>query len=629
MRWVRTGQTGALVVLALALGPLTTTAAAVTQVTAVTPGAEITASPNSGLVNGEAVKVTGSGLSAQQQGAIVECNDAPGQPTITFDGFAVPVSCSDILGGGPFVFVSPLVSTSTTGTFTTTFVVRTGVLGPPVSGTDSSGVAGTTDTAGYPCPPTPAQRAAGDRCFLAFGDLAGDLARTDISFAPPASRYPVASVPQLFPPVLAPEASGTSVEVLATGLSPDSPSLVAECNVTPKEPPGNFPGFPVGCAQPVITEAAPYFPVTDGTGSLAVSVRLLEGNLGASRLSAAYPCPPSAANLSTGGSCDVVVEDAGGDTAEAPLSLVGPAPVPTIAASPSSGLLNGQEVKLSGSGFPLYSVGDVFECNETPGEPTVVFDDSPVPVGCSSPYDDGGWTIDPGFGSTDQNGDLQGSITVRTGALGPPTTGTDSTGGDAASDSLRYPCPPTPAEVSLGASCGLMFLDDAGEVATTPIDFGTPQTFTPSLEVQADLGTIDQRAIPAGTSVVVVGSGFTPRSLFVVLECPVTPGGPTDPVSQLFTSCQPLVQSGPLVTDEAGEVTTVVQVRSLPDYSAPAPDNSPCTAGISGVVGTCEIVVRDGAGEVALVPIGVAPGANPPAPLPVFPVIPTTTTTIP
>ena len=61
--------------------------------------------------------------------------------------------------------------------------MTTGTVGPPTTGTDSSGGNAATDAAKYPCPPTPAQQAAGASCFIAFGDLAGDQATTPISFA--------------------------------------------------------------------------------------------------------------------------------------------------------------------------------------------------------------------------------------------------------------------------------------------------------------------------------------------------------------------------------------------------------------------------------------------------------------
>ena len=65
------------------------------------------------------------------------------------------------------------------------FTVTTGTVGPPsTTGTETGGSGNpTADAANYPCPPTPAQQAAGASCFIAFGDFAGDQATAPISFA--------------------------------------------------------------------------------------------------------------------------------------------------------------------------------------------------------------------------------------------------------------------------------------------------------------------------------------------------------------------------------------------------------------------------------------------------------------
>jgi hypothetical protein len=50
------------------------------------------------------------------------------------------------------------------------------------TGTDSTGGNPYTDAAGYPCPPTAAQQAAGDTCVIAVGDTGGDQVTVPISF---------------------------------------------------------------------------------------------------------------------------------------------------------------------------------------------------------------------------------------------------------------------------------------------------------------------------------------------------------------------------------------------------------------------------------------------------------------
>jgi len=135
----------------------------------------LTVTPDSGLTNGQSVTVSGSGFHASSPGGILECNAAPGEPTVAVAGSQVPVGCTNPL--------SKLVTTTSTGTLAaTSFTVRTGTIGPPASGTDSAGNSATADAANYPCPPTPAQQANGVTCVIAFGDLAGDQATAQILF---------------------------------------------------------------------------------------------------------------------------------------------------------------------------------------------------------------------------------------------------------------------------------------------------------------------------------------------------------------------------------------------------------------------------------------------------------------
>jgi hypothetical protein len=144
-------------------------------------------SPNTGLTNGEMVIVSGSGFTASSVGAITECNNDPSQPTITDAGMQVPVSCSNPL--------AKLVETSSTGTLSaTTFPVVEGTVGPPTTGTDSSGGSAATDAESYPCPPTQAQINAGVVCMLTYGDDSGDTASHTITFAGQALPQPTVNL---------------------------------------------------------------------------------------------------------------------------------------------------------------------------------------------------------------------------------------------------------------------------------------------------------------------------------------------------------------------------------------------------------------------------------------------------
>ena len=171
----------------------------------------ITASPNTGLTNGQTVNLSGSGFAASSTGNLLECNNAPGQPTVHLGS---PVN-SDVSVGctAPALSASTLTSTSATGTVSKAYQVKSGTIGPPCGvpnalistcpATDSAGKSPTADAANYPCPPTAAQQSAGVTCSVSFGDQAGDQAQATISFqgqssptttaAPTATTQPVST----------------------------------------------------------------------------------------------------------------------------------------------------------------------------------------------------------------------------------------------------------------------------------------------------------------------------------------------------------------------------------------------------------------------------------------------------
>jgi hypothetical protein len=127
------------------------------------------------LADGQSVTVTASRMAASSYGSVIECNLATGEPTISVEGNDVPVGCTNPL--------STLKSTDASGGFTTAFTVHTGTIGPPAQGTDSTGNAASADAAKYPCPPTPAQQAAGTTCDIVYGDTSGDQAKAPVTFA--------------------------------------------------------------------------------------------------------------------------------------------------------------------------------------------------------------------------------------------------------------------------------------------------------------------------------------------------------------------------------------------------------------------------------------------------------------
>jgi hypothetical protein len=149
-----------------------------------------TVDPATCLLNDSLVTVTATGITPKTLGSILECNTAKGQPTVTFVGEAIPVSCSSV---SAYLFTS----TASGGT-SANFTVHAGVVGPPTSGTDSAGHSAASDAANYPCPPTAAQASAGVTCVIAVGDDAkpvGDEIPVPISFNTGKLVIPPTTVP--------------------------------------------------------------------------------------------------------------------------------------------------------------------------------------------------------------------------------------------------------------------------------------------------------------------------------------------------------------------------------------------------------------------------------------------------
>jgi hypothetical protein len=138
------------------------------------PPAQITATPNTGLHNGDTVTVNGQNFHALA--GVMECNSDLSQPVVAYTSVFLPVSCTDpaahiVTPGGPV------------NSFTTPVVVKTGTVGPPIGAIDSMGNPAAVDAANYPCPPTPAEQAAGVTCEILVGDLALEVAAAPIVFA--------------------------------------------------------------------------------------------------------------------------------------------------------------------------------------------------------------------------------------------------------------------------------------------------------------------------------------------------------------------------------------------------------------------------------------------------------------
>ncbi|MGD0379017.1 MAG: neocarzinostatin apoprotein domain-containing protein [Acidimicrobiales bacterium] len=195
----------------------------------------LSASPDTGLSNGSVVTVTGSGFAKNSAGNVLECNTDPSQPTV-MDGApissAIPVSCT-----APSY--SKLVTTSSKGAVSTTDTIVEGTTGPPCGAspaavtcptTDSAGNSPTTDAAAYPCPPTPAQQAAGDTCELTYGDQNNDSASAIILFAGESAPGPTTTTTTAPPPAF--QITTTSLPPATVGVT-YSAQLEATGGATP------------------------------------------------------------------------------------------------------------------------------------------------------------------------------------------------------------------------------------------------------------------------------------------------------------------------------------------------------------------------------------------------------------
>ncbi len=293
---------------------------------------------------------------------------------------------------------------------------------------------------------------------------------------------------------------------------------VIECNVTPGEPviiiPNERPGIvhlgilPVGCTSPT---HAPVRASTKGTFTTGIAIETnvigppalgtdSAGNSAATD-AANYPCPPTQAQVVAGASCAIVFQDSAGEYAYSDISFTIPFtttttsststtlitcnPVPETVSSknqetgttasltvdPATCVLGGVTATITATGLVANSSGELAECSDAPGQPTISYNGDNVLVSCSIPL---GFTTTAagGIPTADQN------FTIVEGIVGPPAQGTDSSGGSAATDAMNYPCPPTPAQISAGDTCVMAVGDSGGDQVAVPVSFnlGVPPT---------------------------------------------------------------------------------------------------------------------------------------------------------
>jgi len=225
----------------------------------------------------------------------------------------------------------------------------------------------------------------------------------------------------------------------------------------------------------------------------------------------------------------------------------------SLTATSTTGLDTSSAVQVTGSGFAPKATGAVVECNMASGEPTVPVPDDPpsfsnlgsLPVGCSSPNQDPA--------KVSKFGTIFAGPGITEGTIGPPGLGTDSTGGQAETDAVNYPCPPTQAQVSAGVTCAFVYQDSKGEMASLDISFTTPFSTLPTTTTTAPVPTTQPcngvsasasalntkgtgttatvtvnpaTCVVGGMNTTVTASGLVPSNVGSILECNADKGQP-------------------------------------------------------------------------------------------------------
>lgn len=336
----------------------------------------ITATSTTGLDPASAVQVNGTGFAPKATGAVVECNLAPGEPTVSVPDD--PPSFTN-LGSLPVGCSSPNqtpAKVSKTGTIFGGPGVTVGTIGPPAVGADSSGGQAATDAVNYPCPPSQAQVTAGVSCAFVYQDSKGEMASVDISFTTPYSTIPTTTTTAApaatttqpcngvahTASVLNTKGTGTTATVTVTpatclvggmattvtasGLVANSVGSILECSADPAQPGVTYLGtfIPISCSKIAIvsTTASGSLPSTSqsftvlestasnviggqnsgpesNTGTSTSCTGTCTGNLTAD--ASAYPCPPTPAQVAAGVTCVIAVGDLGGDQVPVPISF--------------------------------------------------------------------------------------------------------------------------------------------------------------------------------------------------------------------------------------------------------------------------------------------------------------------
>jgi hypothetical protein len=185
----------------------------------------------------------------------------------------------------------------------------------------------------------------------------------------------------------------------------------------------------------------------------------------------------------------------------------------TVTVVPATGLKNGDVVMVSASGFFNDGPVGIMECSSATPQPTIRVAGTDLPVSCTNP-------ANPGAVQNLVAGGLSPTpLTIRTGTLGPPATGVDSDGKDAAADAALFPCPPTDDQVGKGAKCIIAIGNAQKETARQEVAIqGTVTTIPPATSptparstaaTAAALTVAPTTAVPTTVPTAVLGTQFS------------------------------------------------------------------------------------------------------------------------
>jgi Fibronectin type III domain len=254
------------------------------------------------------------------------------------------------------------------------------------------------------------------------------------------------------------------------------------------------------------------------------------------------------------------------------LVFAGPASATaSLSVSPNTGLSGGSVVTLSGSGFADSGTGGYLECNSAAGQPTIPLAGNNIPVSCSN--------ATAHVITTTSTGDIPAgaTFTIIQGTVGPPQPGNDSSGKSGAADAADYPCPPTAAQVTAGATCEMAFGTLGGAQEYAPITFATPSTPTTAPTAPSAVSATASDGAASVSFTAPSSDGHSPITSYTVTATDATTsanGGETG-----TGSSSPISVTG--LTDGDSYTFTVAAINSVGTGTASSPSTAVTpTAGV-------------------------------------------------